>query len=49
MLQISLAAYSVMNLQDAIIGAFRGDLGLIVGATVFMLLPGYMAFRLSRL
>ena len=49
MLQISLAAYSLMNVQDALIGVWRSDIGLMVGATLFMLLPAYMVYRLTRL
>ena len=49
MLQLSLGAYALMNVQDAIIGVLRGDRGLIAGATVFMLVPAYMVFRLARL
>ena len=48
MLQLSLGAYALMNVQDALIGALRGDRGLIVGATLFMLGPAYMVFRLAR-
>ena len=48
MLQLSLGAYALMNVQDAVIGALRGDIGLIVGATLFMLGPAYMVLRLGR-
>ncbi|MGZ3698693.1 MAG: hypothetical protein ACXVCH_11400 [Bdellovibrionota bacterium] len=48
MLQISLAAYSVMNVQDFVIGALRGDHGLMIGATVFAFGPAFMVFRLAR-
>jgi hypothetical protein len=49
MLQISLAAYSIMNVQDALIGVSRGDHGLIVGATIFIFIPAYMVWRLTQL
>jgi hypothetical protein len=49
MLQLSLGAYALMNVQDAVIGVVRGDMGLIVGATLFALGPAYMVFRLTRL
>lgn len=48
MLQISLAAYSVMNMQDVLIGIVRRDQGLIIGATLFMVGPALMVFRLSK-
>ena len=48
MLQLSLGAYSLMNVQDVAIGALRGDLGLVMGATLFVLGPAYMVFRISR-
>ena len=48
MLQISLLAYCLMNIQDAVIGIIRGDQGLIIGATVVTVLTGYMSFRLSK-
>ena len=48
MLQLSLGAYSLMNMQDFVIGVLRGDMGLMVGATLFALGPAYMVFRLAR-
>jgi hypothetical protein len=45
MLHIALVAYCLMNFQDALIGARRGDMFLVVGATFFTLLTGYMALR----
>ena len=48
MLQVSLLAYCLMNVQDAVIGIIRGDQGLIIGATVVTVLTGHMAFRLSK-
>ncbi len=48
MLQISLIAYLLMNLQDAIIGLLQNDLGLIAGATFFTFLSGVMVWRLSQ-
>lgn len=48
MLQLALGAYAVMNVQDAAIGAFRADWGLLAGAAIFTLLPGFMVWRLAR-
>jgi hypothetical protein len=48
MLTVSLLAYCIMNVQDAAIGYFKGDGGLLTGATVVMLLTGFMVFTLSR-
>ena len=48
MLQLSLAAYSVMNAQDAVIGILRADMGLVFGATLFVVGPAFMVLRLSR-
>jgi hypothetical protein len=47
MLGISLAAYSLMNIQDALIGYSRSDYGLLIGATVFCLISAFMIIRLS--
>jgi len=48
MLQLALGAYSIMNLQDLAIGLNRGDAGLAIGASIFMLGPAFMAYRLSK-
>jgi hypothetical protein len=48
MLHIALVAYCLMNIQDAIIGARRGDTSLVIGATFFSVLTGYMALRVRR-
>ena len=48
MLKISLAAYSIMNVQDAIIGVTLPDKGLIIGATVVLLLSAFMIYILAR-
>ena len=48
MLQLSLGAYALMNAQDAVIGVWRGDMGLIVGASLFALGPSFMVFLLAR-
>ena len=48
MLQISFFAYVLMNIQDAFIGLSKGDLGLTIGAIIFTILPGFMAFKLNR-
>ena len=48
MLQLALGAYSLMNVQDVVIGVVRGDPGLIVGASLFALGPAYMVFVLER-
>ena len=49
MLQLSLAAYSLMNIQDAVIGILQNDIGLIIGAFIFAVLPATMVFRLTKL
>jgi hypothetical protein len=49
MLQISLGAYALMNVQDFVIGALQKDMGLMIGATLFTLGPAYMVFRLGLL
>jgi hypothetical protein len=49
MLQLSLIAYSVMNVQDALIGVAHQDMGLIIGASFFGTLAATMAFKLGRL
>lgn len=46
MLQIALIAYCVMNIQDAAIGFWRHDPGLITGASFVCILTGVMAFLL---
>ena len=46
MLQLSLAAYSLMNAQDAVIGVLRHDRGLMIGALLFTLGPAWMAYSL---
>lgn len=48
MLSIVLAAYCVMNVQDALIGVQRGDTGLAGGATFFCLLSVGMVYRLNQ-
>jgi len=48
MLQVSLIAYCVMNVQDAGIGFFRGEPSLITGASFACLLSASMIFILSR-
>jgi len=48
MLRISLGAYVVMNVQDALIGVCGKDPGLAIGATFFGVLAGFMCFRLGR-
>jgi len=49
MLQISLVAYGLMTLQDAVIGIFRNDMGLVVGSGLGCALSIYISFRLNRL
>lgn len=49
MLQVSLAAYSLMNVQDAVIGMTQKDSGLMIGAAFFCVLSAVMCFRLGRL
>ena len=48
MLRVSLLAYCIMNIQDAGIGLFKGDIGLIAGASVATVLTGSIFFVLSR-
>lgn len=48
MLTISLMAYFLMNIQDAIIGFSREDMGLLFGALFFGSLAATMAFTLGR-
>lgn len=48
MLEISLIAYFLMNIQDVVIGLTLGDMGLIVGASLATILSGSMIIRLSR-
>lgn len=48
MLFVSLMAYSLMNLQDILIGISRQDDGLAGGATFFFLLPLVMIIVLLR-
>ena len=45
-MQAGLAIYCVMNIQDAAIGFLHQDMGLGIGATFFMALTGFLAFRL---
>ncbi len=49
MLQVSLLAYFLMNLQDAGIGILKADSGLIAGASIFTALSGFMIFRLRAI
>lgn len=49
MLMISLAAYCLMNVQDAIIGIFKNDSGLAIGASFFCLLSASMILGLRKL
>jgi hypothetical protein len=48
MLRVSLIAYCLMNIQDAGIGLFKGDNGLLIGASAFSVLSGVIVFVLSR-
>jgi hypothetical protein len=48
MLHIALVAYCIMNVQDAVIGAWRGDISLLVGAVFFSVLTDFMALRVRR-
>lgn len=48
MLHIALVAYCVMNIQDAIIGVWRADASLVIGATFFAALTGYLALRVRK-
>ena len=48
MLRISLGAYVVMNIQDALIGVFQRDPGLAIGATFSGALAALMCFWLGR-
>ena len=47
-LRVSLGAYVVMNIQDALIGVFGKDAGLAIGATFFGALAAFICFRLGR-
>jgi len=48
-LQMSLGAYSLMNIQDAVIGFQKSDQGLMIGATIFTIGPALMVGVLSRI
>ena len=48
LLQLSLLAYSLMNLQDLVIGFSKEDYGLAGGASFFFLLPSVMILILAR-
>ena len=48
MLRIALLAYCIMNVQDAGIGLAKGDMPLLCGASIVMILSGFMIFVLSR-
>lgn len=48
MLRISLLAYSIMNLQDLVIGFSKEDYGLAGGASFFFLLSLIMIIVLAR-
>lgn len=48
MLQVSLLAYSLMNLQDIFIGLSKQDYGLAGGASFFFVLPVVMMISLVR-
>ncbi|HMK39815.1 MAG TPA: hypothetical protein VK569_10765 [Bacteroidota bacterium] len=48
MLRVSLLAYCIMNIQDAGIGLFKGDTGLLAGASVATILTGTIVFILAR-
>ncbi len=48
MLTVSLLAYSIMNLQDILIGLSKNDYGLAGGASFFFLLPAVMIIVLVR-
>ncbi len=46
-MRTGLLIYCVMNVQDAAIGFLKGDLSLGIGATVFMVLTGFMSTRVK--
>jgi hypothetical protein len=48
MLMISLSAYCLMNIQDAIIGILKSDSGLAIGASFFCLLSASMILVLIK-
>lgn len=48
MLAIVLGIYCLMNIQDALIGVWRGDTGLLIGAAFFTVLSGSMVAMLWR-
>jgi hypothetical protein len=48
MLQISLAAYCLITLQDVFIGVWRRDHGLIVGSSLFCALSAFLIWNLTR-
>lgn len=48
MLMVSLLAYSIMNLQDLVIGMSKHDYGLAGGASFFFLLPAIMVMVLVK-
>jgi hypothetical protein len=47
MLRVSLIAIFLINIQDAGIGLFGADHGLLIGASAFSVLSGVMVFVLS--
>jgi len=49
MLKISLIAYGIMNFQDIFIGVANGDNSLIIGATIFLIVPALLLFKLINL
>lgn len=48
MLKVSLIAYCLMNIQDALIGVSLSDSGLMIGATIACVLSGSMIWVLSK-
>ena len=48
MMQLALGAYSLMNAQDIVIGISRNDPELIIGATLFLVGPAYLARHLGK-
>ena len=48
MLEVSLLAYCLMNIQDTVIGYSKGDPGLLIGASATTVLTGVMVYVLSR-
>ena len=48
MLKIVLIVYVIMNIQDAFIGFFVNDLGLLIGAFVVGAIAASMAYCLSK-